>query len=441
MAFESLTDKLQGVFKKFTGTNRLSEKNMDQMLTEIKKALLEADVNINVVKAFIFDIRQQIIGTKVLSALNPSQMVIKLVNEELTKILGSNASSIQFNGNGLSSIMLLGLQGSGKTTQAAKLAKLLVTKYKRKVLLVACDVYRPAAIAQLQDLGTQIHVDVYTKDTKKVVDIIKGAKEYALNNNLDTLIVDTAGRLDIDEQLMEELSDLEKALKPSEELLVVDALVGQNAANVAGNFAKKLKLTGVILTKLDSDTRGGAALSIVSITKLPIKFSGVGEKIDDFELFYPDRMAQRILGMGDLLSLIEQAQTKMDDKNTQKATQRMMQGKFDFNDFLSQLEMVNKMGSIKNIIKMIPGMPKVSDEQIQAGQEKLQRVKVVIQSMTIKERKNPDLIKADRKIRIAKGCGKEVSEVNLVMKFYEQAKEMVKKMPQMAASGKLPFNS
>jgi len=427
MAFESLSEKLTGIFKKFTGSNRLSEKNIEEMMEEIKRSLIEADVHVKVVKEFLYDIKMKIVGQRVMSQLNPSQTVVKIVNEELVKALGGQTQSLTFSPNGITTYMLLGLQGSGKTTQAAKLAKLLTEKNHKKLLLVGLDIYRPAAIDQLETLAKQVNVGFYSdRNSKNVVSIALDSLKKAKLEGYDTVIFDTAGRLNIDEILMTELKNLEKTIPLNEKILVVDSLIGQEAANIALSFSKQIKLTGVILTKLDSDTRGGAALSISTLTKLPIKFSGVGEKMDDLEVFHPERMAQRILGMGDILTLIEQAQSKLDQKSTEKAARKFIEGKFDLDDLLAQLEQVKKMGSLGGLMKLIPGLPKLSEEQIAQAELRLKRVKTVIQSMTKKERKNPEIIKGTRKERIAKGAGKDVTEVNFVLKMYEQAKEQSK---------------
>lgn len=441
MAFEQLGDRLQSIIKKMKGQTRLTEKNVEEMLKEIRLSLLEADVNFKVVKEFIGNIKEQMLGEEVLKSLTPGQMVVKIVKDELVKLFGDGDNELNLsNKNGLSVLLMVGLQGSGKTTASAKLASFLRKKKNKKSLLVACDVYRPAAIDQLKTLGQSIDVEVYSEGTDiSPVEITKNALVYAKNNGFDNVIIDTAGRLHIDETLMQELKDIVKVASPNEILLVVDAMSGQDIVNVASSFYETLRVTGAILTKMDGDARGGAALSVKHLTGVPIKFIGVGEKIEDLEAFYPDRMADRILGMGDVISLIEKAQENIDEKKTKKGFNRMMDGKFNLEDMLEQMEQIGKMGPLKGILKLIPGMPKISDEDQARADAQLKNTRVIIQSMTIEERRNPEILRASRKIRIAKGCGKTPADVNKVINQYEKMKEMAKQLKNFSKNGKNPF--
>jgi signal recognition particle subunit SRP54 len=438
MAFEMLSDKLQGLFKKIRGQSKLTEQNMEEMIKEIRVSLLEADVNYKVVKEFTNSVKEQALGQNVLSTLSPGQMILKIIKDELVKLLGEENDALNI--SGLTSIMMVGLQGSGKTTTSAKIANLLRKKQNKRPLLIGLDVYRPAAIDQLITLGKSINVDVfYDKETKDVVDIATRALAYAREKGYDLLIFDTAGRLHIDEQLMQELKDVSVAIKPREVLLVVDAMSGQDSVNVAKEFNEKLRITGLVMSKLDGDARGGAALSIKHLTGIPIKFSGVGEKIEDLEIFYPERMAERILGMGDVLTLIEKAEEAIDEKEAKKTVNKMMNGTFTLDDMLIQMEQINKLGSMKGIIKFIPGMPKVTDEQMEQANDQLKKTKAVICSMTKEERIHPEILKANRKIRIAKGCGLQASDVNRVINQHEKMKEMMKQMKGLMKNGKNPF--
>lgn len=439
MAFESLSDRLQGIFKKLKGQSRLSESNMEDMLKEIRVALLEADVNFKVVKEFVGKIKEQAIGQEVLSKLNPSQMVVKIVHDELVELLGSNQSEIKYNSNKPTIIMLCGLQGTGKTTTAGKLAKLMKTKLNKKVLLAACDVYRPAAIEQLDTIAKQIGVDIVNLGTKaNPVDIAKTAKERAYNDHYDVLILDTAGRLHIDDTLMDELNNIQKEVKPEEVLLLVDAMSGQDAVNVASAFNEKLKLTGAIMSKLDGDARGGSALSIRHLTGIPIKLTGVGEKLDDLELFYPDRMAERILGMGDVMSLIEKATEHIDEKSARKSMNKMMDGSFNLEDMLAQMKQIQKMGSLRGLMKFIPGMPKLSEEDKERAEKEMKVTEAIINSMTPEERHQPEILKNSRKVRIARGSGLTNADINRILKKFEQMKDMMKQMTSYQKSGKMP---
>ena len=442
---ENLGNRFQDIFKKIRGHGRLSESNIKDALREVKMSLLEADVNYKVVKDFTNKISEKAIGTEVIKGVNPAQQFIKLVNDELVELLGGTSSKLTKGLRNPTIIMLAGLQGAGKTTFAAKLAKFL-KKQNEKLLLVGVDVYRPAAIKQLQVLGQQIGVDVYSEeDTKDVVGIATRAIEKAKEINATYMIVDTAGRLHIDETLMEELKELKRAIKPQEILLVVDAMIGQDAVNLAESFNNALSVDGVILTKLDGDTRGGAALSIKAVVGKPIKFIGVGEKLNDIEIFHPDRLVSRILGMGDVVSLVEKAQEVIDENEAKSLEEKIKSQKFDLNDFLKQLQTIKKLGSLGGILKLIPGMPKIDD--LAPAEKEMKKVEAIIQSMTKEERKKPDILKASRKIRIAKGSGTDVSDVNKLLKQFEQMKSMMKmlssgKMPNMGAigkGGKFPF--
>ncbi len=438
MAFESLGNRLSGIFKKLKGQATLTEKNMDDMLQEVKKALLEADVNYTVVSSFIEEIKEEAIGQKVLSKVSPGEMVVKIVYDKMEKLLGEGDNDICFNMTGKPTvIMMVGLQGTGKTTSAAKLANLFQTKNKKKVLLGALDIYRPAAVEQLTNLGKKCDpiVDTYSDLNKSPVDIAKDAYQKALNEHYDILILDTAGRLEIDEKLMKELQDIQKNVEVNETLLTVDSLIGQNATNVALKFNQEIKITGLVMTKLDGDSRGGAALSIKKLTGIPIKYVGSGEKIDDLENFFPDRMASRILGMGDIVSLVEEIQSKVDEKQAEKTSRRMMQGQFDLVDMLSIMKQMNKLGPLSKIMALVPNAPKLSSEQIDQAQIALKRTEVIINSMTKEERRRPEMIKANRKLRIASGSGTTPKDVNNLLESYEQMKKQMsnyKNNPMMA---------
>lgn len=439
MAFESLTERLSGIFKKIRGQARLTESNMEEMLKEIRVALLEADVNYKVVKEFTNNVKEKALGQDVLSKLNPSQMLVKIVHEELIELLGSDDAEIKYQTGRPTIIMLVGLQGSGKTTTTGKLAYLMKNKLKKKVLLAAGDIYRPAAIDQLAQIASSVGVDLVNLGTKvSPVEIAKKAKEKAFNEHYDVLIIDTAGRLQIDEQLMQELNDIKDAVNPDEILLLIDAMAGQDAVNVANTFNEKLALTGAVMSKLDGDARGGAALSIKHMTGVPIKFSGVGEKVSDLDIFHPDRMADRILGMGDVMTLVEKAEQELDEKEAKKAANKLMSGKFDLTDMLDQMKKVQKLGSLGGLLKLIPGMPKISPEQQAAAEKEMRNFEVIINSMTPEERHNPDIFKYSRKIRVANGCGKSVADVNKVLKKYEQMKQMMKQMETYKKTGRMP---
>lgn len=427
MAFESLTDKLQNVFKKLKGKGRLTEADVKVALKEVKMALLEADVNFKVVKQFTKSVQEKAIGQDVMNGLNPGQMVIKIVNDELVNLMGSETTELPIKpGMDLTVLMMVGLQGAGKTTTVAKLAGKLKSKGKRP-LLVACDVYRPAAITQLQVNGEKQGVEVFSMgDKQNPVDIAKAAIEHAKSNQQNVVLIDTAGRLHIDEELMNELKDIKKIAEPNEIMLVVDAMIGQDAVKVASSFDEALGIDSVILTKLDSDTRGGAALSVLAVTGKPIKFVGMGEKLDEFEAFHPERMASRILGMGDMLTLIEKATQTVDEKDAKKLAEKMQEKGFDLNDLLEQMKQIQKMGSMKSIIRMLPGANKVTDEQVEQGEVQLKKTEAMINSMTRAEREKPAIIDPKRKRRIAAGSGTQVSDVNQLLKQFEQMQKMMK---------------
>lgn len=439
MAFENLTDKLSRIFKKLRGQARLTESNMDEMLKEIRVALLEADVNYKVVKEFINNVKEKAVGQEVYTKLNPSQMITKIVHDELESLLGGGENEIKYQNNKPTVILLVGLQGSGKTTTAGKLAYLMKNKLHKKVLLAAGDVYRPAAIDQLEQIAKSIDVPLFKKGTDvSPVQIAIEAKAKAFNDHFDVLIIDTAGRIAIDEQLMEELNQIKKEVEPDEILLLVDAMSGQDAVNVAKAFNDLLSLTGVIISKLDGDARGGSALSIRHMTGVPIKFSGVGEKVSDLDIFHADRMADRILGMGDVMTLVEKVQEEVDEKEAKKAANKMMSGKFGLDDMLAQMRQVQKLGSLGGLLKLIPGMPKISPEQQAIAEKEMRNFEIIINSMTYEERQNPSIFQYSRKIRVANGCGKQVSDVNRVLKKYEQMKDMMKQMEQYKKSGRMP---
>ena len=421
MAFEGLSEKLQSITKKIKGQARITESDLKEMLREVKLALLEADVNYKIVKDFIATIGEKALGQDVLKSLTPGQQVIKIVKDELVDLLGGQESKINFTPNPPTIIMLVGLQGSGKTTTAGKLANIL-RKQGKKPLLVACDIYRPAAIKQLQVVGKQLDIPVYANETSKdVVHIAKQAINVAISKLNDVIILDTAGRLHIDEELMQELKNVKTGVKPHEILLVVDSMTGQDAVNVAQSFNENLGIDGVILTKLDGDTRGGAALSVKKITGRPIKFAATGEKLSDIEVFYPERMASRILGMGDILSIIEKAEENFDAETAEKLEKQLKKKDFDLDDYLAQLRQVKKMGSFSSILKMIPGMANV--DNLKVDEKEFTKIEAIICSMTKKERRNPNILNASRRVRIAKGAGTTVQKINQFMKTFEMTRE------------------
>lgn len=442
MAFESLTERLNKAFKNITGKGKLTESNMEEMLKEVRLALLEADVNYGVVKEFLEAVKTKALGQEVYSSLNPSQMVVKIVHEELVALLGEKEVPLQYKENGLTITMMVGLQGTGKTTSVAKIARLAKMKANRKVMLIAADIIRPAAIEQLQTLGKSIDVEVFTQGVETdAVTTVKNGLNYAKEKGYDTVFIDTAGRLHVDEELMNELSKINQLCKPDNILLTVDAMTGQDIVQVAQAFHETLPITGLVLTKLDGDSRGGGILSVRKITGVPVQFVGLGEKIDEMDLFYPDRMADRILGMGDIMTLVEQAQSKMDMKATEATGKRMMEGKFDLQDMLVYLQEVNKMGSLGSIMKLIPGLSQMANQINDAEADKnMRRQKAIIQSMTMEERRDPSLLRSSHKNRIAKGSGCSVQDVNRLLKEYEKLKLAMKQM-QAIQSGKVNMNS
>ena len=433
---ESLGDRLQNALHKIKGYGKITEDNISEMMREIRLALLEADVNYTVVKEFTNTVKEKALGEEVASSINPGDLFVKIVKDELTELLGGEAEELNMKGNP-AILMLVGLQGSGKTTTAGKLANFLRKKHAKKPLLVACDVYRPAAIDQLKQLGKQLNIEVYDEGKSDPVKIAKNAIEYAKENKYDYVLVDTAGRLHIDEDLMEELQNIQKEITPQEILLVIDSMMGQDAINVITGFNDALSLTGVILTKLDGDTRGGVALSVRHLTNVPIKFIGVSEKLDGLDSFDPERMAGRILGMGDIISLVEKATEAIDEKEAEKTAKKMQQGKFDLEDFLSTMKQIKKLGPIENLIKMIPGAKKMGLNNVQVDPKQMAHIEAIILSMTPKERRNPDIIKASRKTRIASGSGTSVQEVNKLLQQFDQMKKMMKGMTN--GNMKLPF--
>ena len=437
MAFESLADKLQSTFRRLRGKGKVSEKDLKDAMREVKMALLEADVNFRVVKDFIKSVSERALGAEVMESLTPAQQIIKIVNEELVSLMGETEAKINFSSKSPTVIMMAGLQGAGKTTTAGKLGGLLKKQGKRP-LLCACDIYRPAAIKQLQVVGEQLELPVFTIDgNRDVVDISKKAIEYARLHSNDVLIIDTAGRLHIDEALMDELKNIVKEVSPDEILLVVDAMTGQDAVNVAEAFNNELSIDGVVLTKLDGDTRGGAAISVRAVTNKPIKFCGMGEKLTDLEVFHPDRMASRILGMGDVLSLIEKAEQAIDEKKAIELEKKMRTQTFTYSDFIDQMNQVKKMGPLGQIMKMIPGVNAKALEGVDFDDKRFKHIEAIIQSMTIEERENRVKISPKRKERISKGSGTSMAEVNGLLKQFEQMQKMMKQFAGGKANKKL----
>ena len=425
MAFEGLSDKLSKVFKNLRNHGKLSEKDVKEAMREVRMALLEADVSYKVVKDFVAKVTERAVGSEVMNSLTPAQQVIDIVHDELKNLMGNTTQRISFPSKPPCVIMMCGLQGAGKTTHAAKLAKHL-KGLNRRPMIAACDIYRPAAIQQLQIVGEKAGAKVFEMGQTNPVEIAKESVKYAKDNGYDVVILDTAGRLHIDEELMTELKNIVAAVEPDEILLTVDSMTGQDAVNVAQSFNEALEITGVVLTKLDGDTRGGAALSVLAITGKPVKFAGVGEKIDDLEPFHPDRMADRILGMGDVLSLIEKAKSTVDEKEQLRLAKKMQENKFDMNDLLAQFEQIEKMGSISSIVRMLPGANKIKDEDI--DEKKMVHTKAIIYSMTKKEREKPSVIDAKRKRRIALGSGTQVSDVNALLKQFDMMQKMMKQL-------------
>ena len=434
--FESLGDRLQNVLHKIKGYGKITEDNISDMMREIRLALLEADVNYKIVKEFTNTVKEKALGEEVASSINPGDLFVKIVKDELVELLGGESKPLNLNGNP-ATLMLVGLQGSGKTTTIAKLANFLRKKHAKKPLLVACDVYRPAAIDQLKQLGKQLNIEVYEEGKNDPVEIAKNAINYAKENKYDYVLIDTAGRLHIDEQLMDELVNIKDSVKPDEILLVIDAMMGQDAINVITGFNDKLPLTGVVLTKLDGDTKGGVALSVRHLTNVPIKFIGVSEKLDGLDFFDPERAAGRILGMGDIVSLVEKATEAIDEKEAEKTAKRMQQGKFDLEDFLSTMKQIKKLGPLENLLKLLPGAKKMGISDLKIDPKQMAHIEAIVLSMTPKERRNPDIIKASRKTRIAAGSGTSVQEVNRLLQQFEQMKKMMKQMTN--GNMKMPF--
>lgn len=435
MAFESLSNKLQDVFKQLRGKGKLTEKDVKAALREVKLALLEADVNFKIVKDFVNRVTEKAIGGDVLEGLNPGQQVVKIVNDELVELMGSTQSKLTFSSKPPTVYMMVGLQGAGKTTTTGKLAGQL-RKQGKHPLLVACDVYRPAAIKQLQVVGKTYDIPVFEMGQEDPVKIASEAVKYASGNGNDIVIIDTAGRLHINEELMDELLNIKTAVCPQEILLVVDAMTGQDAVNVAESFNEKLGLDGIIITKLDGDTRGGAALSVRAVTGKPIKYVGMGEKMEDLEPFYPDRMASRILGMGDVLSLIEKAQQVYDENQAKELEKKMRSSEFNLEDFMAQLQQVKKMGPMKDLLKMMPGAGKLKLDDINIDDNATVKVEAIIQSMTVEERRNPDILNGSRKKRIARGSGRSIQEVNQLLKQFNEMKKMMKSLTDMTKGKK-----
>ncbi|ANU17481.1 signal recognition particle protein [Planococcus maritimus] len=434
MAFEGLSERLQGTMTKIKGKGKLSEADVKEMMREVRFALIEADVNLKVIKSFIKKVSERAVGLEVMESLTPGQQVVKIVKDELTELMGGEQSKIDFSTRQPTVIMMVGLQGAGKTTTTGKLAGVLRKKNNRKPLLVAADVYRPAAINQLETIGKQLSLPVFSKGTDaNPVDIAREAIDYAKAEHLDTVIIDTAGRLHVDEQLMQELKDIRSIKEPDEIFLVVDSMTGQDAVNVAQSFDDAIGITGVVLTKLDGDTRGGAALSIRAVTEKPIKYIGTGEKMDALEPFHPERMASRILGMGDMLSLIEKAQTNVDEAKAKELEEKFRTSSFTFDDFLEQLDQVKQMGPLDEILKMLPGAGKIKGlENAKVDESQMGRVEAIIRSMTIQEKTTPEIINANRKKRIARGSGTSIQDINRLLKQFEDMKKMMKQMSGMA---------
>ena len=434
--FETLSDRLEKAIKYIKGHGKITEDNIDPMLREVRLALLEADVNYQVVREFTSKVKEKALGEEVKKSLTPGEMFVGIIRDELEELLGGEAAPLNTSGNP-AILMLVGLQGSGKTTTIGKLSNFLRKKHSKKPLLVACDVYRPAAIDQLKQIGKELGIEVYEEGKGNPVEISKNAVSYAKEKGYDYVLIDTAGRLHIDEELMDELKNIKKEVSPQETLLVIDAMMGQDAINVITGFNENLDLTGVILTKLDGDTRGGVALSVRHLTNVPIKFIGTSEKLDGLDAFYPDRMASRIIGMGDVLSIVDKANEVIDEKEAEKSLKKMKSGKYDLEDFLSQMKQVKKLGSLEGILKMLPGAKKMGLNNINIDPKDLAHIEAIILSMTLEERRNPSIMKASRKQRVAKGSGRSVQEVNRLLNQFEQSKNMMKQIAN--GNFKLPF--
>ena len=435
--FENLSDRLQGIAHKIKGYGKITEDNITDMMREIRLSLLEADVNYKVVKEFTNKVKEKALGEEVNKSLSPGDLFVKIVRDELQELLGGDSAPLMVDKKP-TICMMVGLQGSGKTTTAGKLSNFLRKKHSKKPLLVACDVYRPAAIDQLKQIGKELNIEVYSEGKGNPVEISKNACQYAKDNGFDYIIVDTAGRLHIDENLMEELKNITDTINPHETLLVIDSMMGQDAINVITGFNEALNLTGVILTKLDGDTRGGVALSVRHLTNIPIKFIGVSEKMDGLSEFHPDRMANRIIGMGDVISLVEKVESEIDEKEAMKAAKKMTKGTFDLEDFLAQLNQIKKLGPLENLIKMIPGAKKMGLSDAKIDPKQMAHIEAIVLSMTPEERHKPEIIKASRKERIAKGCGLTVTDVNRLLKQFEEMKKMMK-MIGNNKNFKMPF--
>ena len=434
--FENLGERLQNAIDKIKGYGKITEENITDVVREIRLALLEADVNYKVVKEFVNNVKEKALGEEVAKSLKPGEVFLKILKDELVELLGGEKKDLNLSGNP-ATLMLVGLQGTGKTTMIGKLGLMLRKKYHKKPLLVACDVYRPAAIEQLKTIGRELNIEVYSEGKGNPVEISNNAIKYAKENKYDYVLIDTAGRLHIDSELMDELKNINESVKPDEILLVVDSMTGQDAINVIEGFNNALPLTGAILTKLDGDTRGGAALSIRHLTNVPIKFVGVSEKMDGIEEFYPDRMATRILGMGDIMTMLEHAEEVIDQEEALKTAKKMQKGNFDLEDFLSQLKQIKKLGPLENLLKMIPGANKMGLNNVKVDPKDMAHIEAIILSMTPQERRHPEILKASRKIRIAKGSGRSVEEVNRLLKQFEQMKVMMKKLQN--GNLKMPF--
>ena len=434
--FENLSDRLQDVVHKIKGYGKITEENISEMMREIRLSLLEADVNYKVVKEFTNNVKEKALGEEVNKSLNPGELFVKIVKDELTELLGGENTPLNISGHP-ATLMLVGLQGSGKTTTIGKLANYLRKNNKKKPLLVACDVYRPAAIDQLKQIGKELNIEVYSEGKGNPVEISKNGIKYAKDNGYDYVLIDTAGRLQIDESLMDELDNIQKEVNPDETILVIDSMMGQDAINVINGFNDKIKLSGVILTKLDGDTRGGVALSVKHLTNLPIKFIGVSEKMDGLTPFYPERMASRILGMGDILSIVEQVQSEIDEKEAEKTAKKMMKGNFDLEDFLNQLNQIKKLGPLENLLKLLPGAKKMGLNNVNIDPKIMKRTEAIVLSMTPEERRDPSILKASRKKRIADGSGTTVTDVNKLLNQFEEMKKMMKMMGN--GNFKMPF--
>ena len=434
--FENLSDRLQDVVHKIKGYGKITEENISEMMREIRLSLLEADVNYKVVKEFTNNVKEKALGEEVNKSLNPGELFVKIVKDELTELLGGENTPLNISGNP-ATLMLVGLQGSGKTTTIGKLANYLRKNNKKKPLLVACDVYRPAAIDQLKQIGKELNIEVYSEGKGNPVEISKNGIKYAKDNGYDYVLIDTAGRLQIDESLMDELDNIQKEVNPDETILVIDSMMGQDAINVINGFNDKIKLSGVILTKLDGDTRGGVALSVKHLTNLPIKFIGVSEKMDGLTPFYPERMASRILGMGDILSIVEQVQSEINEKEAEKTAKKMMKGNFDLEDFLNQLNQIKKLGPLENLLKLLPGAKKMGLNNVNIDPKIMKRTEAIVLSMTLEERRDPSILKASRKKRIADGSGTTVTDVNKLLNQFEEMKKMMKMMGN--GNFKMPF--